>query len=105
VTLWFDVVNSPNLSPEQKELIQSRLATRIGKNGVLRVISQQSRSQVENKELPIERFAELLRDVVKQVPVRKKTRLSKRAKLHRLEKKKQDSLLKGERAKKVRVED
>src|SRR5208337_1771946 len=68
ITLWFDVVNSPSLSPEQKELIQSRLATRIGKNGVLRVISQQTRSQLENKELAIERFAELLRDELKQVP-------------------------------------
>ena len=72
VTLWFDVVNSPSLSEEQKELIQNRLATRIGKNGTLRVISQQTRSQVENKILAMERFAELLRDAVKQVPVRRR---------------------------------
>src|SRR5208337_733977 len=58
VTLWFDVVNSPALSPEQKELVMSRLGNRIGKNGVLRVISQQTRSQAENKELAIERFVE-----------------------------------------------
>ena len=51
MTLWFDVVNSPSSSLEQKELIQSRLATRIAKNGVLRVISQQTRSQAENKSL------------------------------------------------------
>ena len=75
VTLWFDVANSPTLSPEQKELIMSRLENRIGKNGVLRVISQQTRSQVENKELAVARFAELLRDAVRQVPVRKKTRV------------------------------
>ena len=105
VTLWFDVVNSPALSPEQKELIMSRLQNRIGKNGVLRVISQQTRSQVENKELAIERFAELLRDALKQVPVRKKTRVSKGAKLRRLEEKKQRGSLKQERSKKVPVED
>ena len=46
VTLWFDVVNSPGLSPEQKELVISRLKTRIGKDGLLRVISQQTRSQI-----------------------------------------------------------
>jgi len=40
VALWFDVANSPNLSPEQKELVTRRLKTRIGKDGVLRVISQ-----------------------------------------------------------------
>lgn len=103
--MWFDVVNSPTLTPEQKELVMSRLENRIGKNGVLRVISQQTRSQAENRELPIERFVELLQDAVKQVPIRKKTRVSKGAKLRRVEEKKQRSLLKGERSKKVPVED
>jgi len=45
VTLWFDVVNSPSLEQEQKELIMRRLENRIGKDGMLRVISQQTRSQ------------------------------------------------------------
>jgi ribosome-associated protein len=97
VTLWFDLVNSPSLSPEDKELIMRRLATRIGKDGVLRVICQQTRSQVENKELAIERFAQLLRDAMKQVPVRKKTRVSKGAKLRRLEEKRKHSFIKRER--------
>jgi len=105
VTLWFDVVNSSSLSPEDKELIMNRLKTRIGKNGVLRVISQQTRSQVENKELAIERFVELLQDAVKQAPIRKKTRVSKGAKLRRLEEKRQRSVLKTERSKRVPVED
>ncbi|MGA2403614.1 MAG: alternative ribosome rescue aminoacyl-tRNA hydrolase ArfB [Syntrophobacteraceae bacterium] len=105
VTLWFDVLNSPNLSQEQKELILRRLATRIGKDGLLRVISQQTRSQVENKELAIERFAELLRDALERVPLRKKTRVSKGAKLRRLEEKRQRSILKSVRSKKVPVED
>jgi len=34
----------------------------------MRVIFQQTRSQVENKELAVEQFIELLRDAVKQVP-------------------------------------
>ncbi len=105
VTLWFDVVNSPSLSPLDKELILRRLATRIGKDGLLRVISQQTRSQIENKELAIERFVELLRDAIKQVPIRKKTRVSKGAKLRRLEEKKQHSIQKRERSKRVPMED
>jgi ribosome-associated protein len=105
VTLWFDVANSPSLSPEDKELIMGRLANRIGKDGLLRVISQQTRSQAENKELAIERFAELLQDALKQVPIRKKTRVSKGAKLRRLEEKKQRSMLKGKRLKRVPIED
>lgn len=97
VTLWFDLVNSPSLSPEQKDLIARRLATRIGKDGVLRVICQQTRSQLENRELAIERFAQILRDAMKQVPVRKKTRVSKGAKLRRLEEKRKHSFIKRER--------
>lgn len=105
MTLWFDVINSPSLSQEQKELVMRRLQNRIAKDGVLRVISQQTRSQVENKELAIERFAELLRDALKQVPVRKKTRISRAAKLRRLEEKKQRSVLKSERSQRVPIED
>ncbi|HIJ75221.1 MAG TPA: aminoacyl-tRNA hydrolase [Deltaproteobacteria bacterium] len=105
ITLWFDVVNSPTLSPEQKELILRRLQNRIGKDGLLRVISQQTRSQAENRELAIMRFVELLRDAVRQVPTRKKTRVSRAAKLRRLDEKKQHSIQKQERSKKVPVED
>ena len=104
MTLWFDVVNSPSLSPEQKELVLSRLKTRIGKDGVLRVISQQTRSQAENKVLAVERFAELLRDALRQAPMRKKTRVSKGTKLRRLEEKKQRSVVKHGRAKTI-IED
>ena len=92
ITLWFDVVNSPTLSPEQKELISRRLENRISKDGVLRVISQKTRSQAANLELAVERFIELLRNAVKQVLTRKRTRVSREAKLRRLEEKKQHSL-------------
>ena len=105
VTLWFDVINSPTLSSGQKELVLRRLQNRIDKNGVLRVISQQTRSQAANRELAIERFVELLQEAIKQVPIRKKTRVSKGAKLSRLEEKKQHGILKSKRSKKVPVEE
>ena len=104
MTLWFDVVNSPSLSPEQKERVISRLKTRIAKDGVLRVISQQTRSRIENKELARERFVELVRYAVKQVPIRKKARVSKGAKLRRLEEKRQRSVVKHGRSKTI-IED
>jgi ribosome-associated protein len=103
--LWFDVVNSPTLSPEQKELILRRIGSRIGKDGVLRAISQKTRSQAANRELAIERFVELLRDAIKRAPIRKKTRVSRAAKRRRLEEKKQHGILKSERSKRVPVED
>ena len=105
ITLWFDVVNSPGLSQEQKNLVMRRLKTRIGKDGVLLVISQQTRSQAANRELVVERVAELLRDAIRLVPVRKKTHISRAAKLRRLEEKRHRSVLNGERSKMVPIED
>lgn len=105
VTLWFDLMSSPSLSPEDKEIIMRRLGNRIGKDGLLRVISQQTRSQAENRELAVERFVELLRDALKQLPTRKKTRVSKGAKVRRLEAKRRHAIVKSGRSKRVPIED
>jgi ribosome-associated protein len=105
VTLWFDVVNSQTLSPDQKDLVLRRLQNRIGKDGVLRVISQQTRSQAANRELATKRFTELLKGALKQSPRRKKTNVTRAAKLRRLEEKRRHSLLKHERSKRVPAED
>ena len=58
-----------------------------------------------SKELAVERFVELMQEALKQVPIRKKTRVSRAAKLRRLEEKKQRGLLKRGRSGKARVED
>jgi ribosome-associated protein len=94
VTLWFDLANSPSLSGEDKQLI----ADRLGKDVALRVASQETRGQDANRELAIERFVELMRAVLAPVPIRRKTRLGKEAKLRRLEAKRQRSSLKHERS-------
>jgi ribosome-associated protein len=105
ITLWLDVANSLNLSPAQKELVMRRLKTRIGKDGVLQVTSQQSPSQAANRELAVERFIELLREALRHVPKRKKTQVTRAAKLSRLEDNKQRSIQKQERSKKVPIDD
>jgi len=99
VTLRFDLANSPSLSPEDKALIAIRLGTRIAKDGILRVVSQSTRSQHANRELAVERFAELLKSALKRAPVRKETRVSKAAKERRLEEKKRRSSVKRQRSK------
>lgn len=99
VTLRFDLANSPSLSPEDKALIATRLGTRIAKDGILRVVSQSTRSQHANRELAVERFVELLKSALKRAPVRKETRVSKAAKERRLEEKKLRSSVKRQRSK------
>ncbi len=74
VTLRFAVPTSPSLSDQQKELIRDRLATRINKQGVLRVISQRHRTRGANQKAAIERFAELLAAALHEDPERLPTR-------------------------------
>ena len=49
VTLLFDISGSAVLDETQKELVRQRLATRINKKGVLRVVSQRHRTQNANR--------------------------------------------------------
>ena len=104
ITLWFDVVNSPSLLSEDKELIINRLGSRVDKEGVLRVVSQSTRSRLSNREMAIERFAELLQAALRRLPARKKTRISRAAKERRLEEKKQRANLKTGRSKIIPTE-
>ena len=60
ITLLFDLDGSPSLSDSQKARIHASLSSRIGKDGVLRVVAQTTRSQLTNKGLAVERFVALL---------------------------------------------
>jgi len=105
VTLGFDLINSPSLTSEQKQLVLDGLATRISKKGILRVISQKTRSQAANKEVALERFIELLQQALKQEPKRKPTRIPLAARQKRVEGKKHRGKLKRERSRRVTLDD
>jgi ribosome-associated protein len=98
VMLFFDVAGSPGLSEEQKQRIQSRLSTRIDRQGVLRVVSQKHRSQEANRREAVDRLRQLLHDALRPVPIRKKTKTPAAAKERRLAQKKRRGLLKADRA-------
>jgi ribosome-associated protein len=97
VTLWFDVASSPSLSERQKHRIRTRLATRVNRDGILRVVSQQHRSQTANRDTAIERFIALLREALTEAPTRHKTRVPAAAKRRRLDEKKRQSQTKQQR--------
>lgn len=97
VTLLFDLDGSPSLTDEQKLLIRNRLASRINKGGILRVVSQKHRTQAANRETARERFQTLLRDALVERPERKPTRVPKAAKRRRREDKRRRSELKRRR--------
>jgi ribosome-associated protein len=96
----FDVVSSGSLSEVQKQQILTRLSSRADKNGVIRVVSQRFRTQRANRDSALERLRELLKEAIKELPIRRKTRIPYAARQQRFEKKRKRSILKQQRAKK-----
>ncbi len=101
ITLWFDVLKSPSLSAEEKQQLLKKLPTRINKAGILWVNAQQTRSQVGNRELALQRFVELIEQALTKPRFRKKTRLSRRVQEERIAEKKRRSRVKASRSPKI----
>ncbi len=99
VTLLFDVDASPSLTDEQKQRIHTGLATRINKEGVLRVVSQRYRTRDANRRAAVERFEELLAEALRRRRRRRKTQVSRAARRRRIETKRRRGDLKRSRAK------
>ena len=97
VTLLFDLDASASLSDGQRARLRRRLATRINKQGVLRVTSQRHRSQAANRQAAVERFVELLRDGLRRRRRRRATRPTAAARARRLDAKRRRSRLKARR--------
>ena len=101
VTLYFDLINTRVFSEEQKQRIRQRLATRISKQGILRVVCQRYRSQSQNRRAAIDRLVDLLELALEEERVRRKTRMPKSAKRKRSEDKSKRSQIKKLRSKPV----
>jgi ribosome-associated protein len=97
ITLLFHVRDSSGLSSDQKSRVLSRLATRIDKEGVLRIVSQKFRTQDANRRAAIERLQQLLAEALKLTPIRKKTRATAGARERRLSRKRHRGIVKRER--------
>ena len=98
VALRFDLDASPSLDPADKERIRAALGKRVGKDGVIQVVSQNTRSQWTNREIAIDRFAALLRAALTPKPPRHKTRATLASKRRRLETKTKHGAVKRQRA-------
>ena len=105
VTLLFDVAASRSLSEEQRRRILTRLATRINQDGVLRIVSQRTRSQDLNRADALERFSDLLRRALTMARRRVKTAVPAAVRERRLEEKKKRTRIKQSRSKGLRPSD
>jgi ribosome-associated protein len=88
VELLFEPDRSTLLTDEQKELIRHKLSNRISADGILNISSEKARSQLQNKEIAIRKFYDLLEFALKVPRKRKKTRPHKGAVEKRLQSKK-----------------
>jgi ribosome-associated protein len=97
IELWWDVTNSPSLTPEQRELLLTRLHTRLDADGRLRLVSSGTRSQLRNKEAATERLRILVAEALIPPKKRRRTKPSKAAKAARLEDKRRRAATKQRR--------
>jgi ribosome-associated protein len=88
IDLRFNVSASSLLDEEEKEIVLQKLTARINNEGELIIVSQSERSQLQNKELAIEKFYTLIEAALKPVRKRKPTKPSYASKMLRLEHKK-----------------
>jgi len=99
VELHFDYLNSSLLNEEQKSLVTKKLEGFINKEGILKIVSQEDRSQLLNKKNTIAKFYDLLERAFKRKKKRIPTKRSKQSQLKRLKAKKIHSEKKKTRGK------
>lgn len=88
VELRFNINNSAILSEEEKFLLISKLEKQISNENELIIISQATRSQLNNKEDAILKFYDIINKALKPQKVRKPSKVTKAAKERRLKHKK-----------------
>ena len=97
VQLKFDVNNSLILSEEEKLTLLQKVSNKIDQEGFLHLSSQEKRSQIQNKELVVRKFYDLLRTAFHKKKLRKATKPSKGAIEDRLKSKKAQAEKKANR--------
>ena len=91
VILKFDVAQSQVLTDEERDIITQKLSASMTNEGVLMVVSQESRSQLTNKETAVEKLEKMLAKAFVRKKARKATKPTKGAVQERIKGKKQRS--------------
>lgn len=97
IELVWDVLTSPSLSDHQRVYLLRRLASRLDSQGKLRIVAQDERSQLRNRQAAIERFIDIVAQGLIVPKQRKRTKPPKSSKRARLESKKKRGALKRDR--------
>jgi ribosome-associated protein len=100
VELLFSISESDLFTDEEKQLMLSRLQSRLNKDGLLQIVCDEERSQYLNKERALEKLNEILIKALHQPKKRKKSKPSKASIAARLDEKRRASLKKINRSRK-----
>lgn len=95
IELWWNVAASGALTEEQRAVLAERLAGRIDRDGWIRVVAADSRSQLRNRESAGRRLATVVAAALKPRKKRKPTRVPETVRRARLESKRRRSQTKG----------
>jgi ribosome-associated protein len=80
----WNVRQSPSLTEAQRERVLRKLEGRIDSRGVLRVVADERRSQLRNREAALARLTALVTQALKRPKPRKKTKRPRAAEERRL---------------------
>ena len=97
VEVRWQVTTSPSLTEAQRERLLEKLSTRIDSRGYIRVVAEERRSQLRNREAAVSRLNELVQAALKKPKPRKKTKPPASAHRKRLDEKRQRSIQKQQR--------
>jgi ribosome-associated protein len=97
IELTWDVAGSLSLPDETRSWLLQRLASRLDSSGELRLVAQEERSQLRNREAALARFRDVVARALVVPRTRKATKPSKAAKRARLDDKKRRGAIKKER--------
>ena len=97
IELVWDVAASPSLDEPQRAHLLARLATRLDSQGKLRLVAQDERSQLRNREAALARFIDVVAQGLIVPRKRKRTRPPAASKRTRLESKRKRGALKRDR--------
>jgi len=97
VEVRWQVTESPSITEAERERLLEKLTSRIDSKGFLRVVADERRSQLRNREAAVERLNELVREALKTPKPRSKTKPPASANRKRLEDKRKRGAQKQQR--------
>ena len=98
IELRWNVAESPSLSDAQRAHLLARLARRVDRTGRIRVVSDERRSQRQNRDAAVERFINVIAAALHVAKPRKATKPTRSSVERRLDAKKRRAGTKATRA-------